>query len=351
MKQEIELKEGMTCVVKSGKVIIETPEWKPKEGDVVTNQGDGAIFIQKSSYKTGTSFYAALYDGEFYTNGNVRYKSPRLATREERCTFFARLVAEGYKWNAKKLKLNKVEKWVPKDGEFVAHTDESGDTLISIFKRFQADGTVANYAGVGDGPWRDLLIDDWSLAEWADRPATGPEIKIMNDALEKAGKRWNAELKRIEDVKPEYKEGDFLRTKGENVFIYKNTHHGRMFDHAFMFSDGGVTIGDGPSCEVGSISRHATEQEKQKLLDGLAKIGKKWNAAAKRIEQCRWRAEPGGSYEYVNSCCGRALSAETCDDLAFLHNWRFESGNYYKPGTGQAQKAADKINEIFKSNL
>lgn len=290
MKQEIELKEGMTCVVKGGKLVVETPEWKPKAGDVVTtiSPRGKTIFIYKygpvlNGHTCG--FYAGIMPNwVFDTDALITImddtKEVRPATSEERCTFFARLVAEGYKWNAKKLRLTKAEKWSPADGDFVV----AGGGTITILGQKDHSGDFDVKCRLFKSGVLDAKAHGTYTSCFIENKATESERQRLLDALAKAGKRWNAELKRVEDVKPEYKEGDFLRTKGENVFIYKNTHHGRVFYHAFMFSDGGVTISDGPSCEVGSISRHAAEQEKQKLLDGLAKIGKKWNATKKRIE-------------------------------------------------------------------
>lgn len=117
------------------------------------------------------------------------------------------------------------------------------------------------------------------------------EIKIIN-ALKKAGKRWNAKTKRIETI-PTYKNGDFLRTKLGNLFILKEIKRVyyekelSAFCHFFtsVSSDyKGYGLNKNGVCFEKDIDRYCTPEEKQKILDDLAKDGKYWNTEKKCVE-------------------------------------------------------------------
>jgi hypothetical protein len=189
-------------------------EWKPKEGDVVTIESPRGKTI--SIFKSGEiswgniwNFYAALH----YANGFLvdeliwdKYSDAKIrpATYEERCTFFSRLVNEGYKWNAKKLKLTK---WVPKDGDFLYWENKiSGVYGICILE--------GQYLGSGEDFFYYVHLASNNTLRYTkvigkenrmDRPATDSERQRLLDALRKEGKRWNAEKKRVEDIEPGYR--------------------------------------------------------------------------------------------------------------------------------------------------
>ena len=93
--------------------------------------------------------------------------------------------------------------------------------------------------------------------------------------------------------------------------------------------------------------RPATEAEKQRLFDALAKQGKRWNAEKKCIEDLpRWRAEVGFDYYLIE----RDLTIRTQKDLRWniddsIHN----AGNYFRTHEA-AEKVAEQIREIFKNS-
>jgi len=77
-----------------------------------------------------------------------------------------------------------------------------GDVMISdwgavyIFKSDKYNGGYHTcFAWLGESG--NLLIGDWCIPG---RPATPEEAKPLFDALKKAGKRWNAETMRVEDI-------------------------------------------------------------------------------------------------------------------------------------------------------
>ena len=91
----------------------------------------------------------------------------------------------------------------------------------------------------------------------------------------------------------------------------------------------------------------ATEAEKQRLFNALAKEGKRWNAEKKCIEDLpRWRAEEGGLYYYVTTI----YSIEETKDLRLSSDdMYYELGNYFRTREA-AEKVASQIRDIFKNS-
>ena len=101
------------------------------------------------------------------------------------------------------------------------------------------------------------------------------------------------------------------------------------------------------SCTSQELLRPATEAEKRRLFDALAKQGKRWNAEKKRIEDLpRWRAEKGGLYYIVNNDFTTLQYKDYGEqsDMA-LH----DAGNYFRTREA-AEKVAGQIREIFKNS-
>lgn len=91
----------------------------------------------------------------------------------------------------------------------------------------------------------------------------------------------------------------------------------------------------------------ATEAEKRRLFDALAKQGKRWNAEKKCIEDLpRWRAEKGGLYYIVNNDFTTLQYKDYGErsDMV-LH----DVGNYFRTREA-AEKAAEQIRDIFKNS-
>lgn len=101
----------------------------------------------------------------------------------------------------------------------------------------------------------------------------------------------------------EPKDGD-IYSIGRSVAIYNGNYRtastrlvpfycGLRSDGYLCFYEPGKDYGFGYLDEI----RPATEEEKQRIFDALAKEGKRWNADKKQIEDLpRWRADIGGSY-------------------------------------------------------
>lgn len=93
--------------------------------------------------------------------------------------------------------------------------------------------------------------------------------------------------------------------------------------------------------------RPATEAEKQRLFDALAKEGKRWNSEKKHIEDLpRWRAEFAHTYYYVSTICTIEETTELGVDVDLNF---YKKGNYFRTREA-AEKVASQIRGIFKNS-
>ena len=162
------------------------------------------------------------------------------------------------------------------------------------------------------------------------------------------------------------KEGDVIKTKLPSVNIDGTVCHGKeliaifkrfspvnknwMDVHAFLTEENKAVTLLNDTDEIHFMYDEiasATEAEKQRLFDALAKQGKRWNAEKKCIEDLpRWRAEVGSDYYLIE----RNLTIRTQKDLRWeiddsIHN----AGNYFRTREA-AEKVASQIRDIFKNS-
>lgn len=148
-------------------------------------------------------------------------------------------------------------------------------------------------------------------------------------------------------------DGDFV-TCGNGyrlwVIIYKHTEHDpyECCYYYVMKTKGLDTIMLDDYCDAQETMRPSTDEERQELLDALAKEGKRWNAEKKCIEDLpRWRAAKKGEYYYIY---GNKLEVEVAIDLYSLcDNDYYNEKNYFKTREA-AEKVASQIREIFKNS-
>ena len=131
-----------------------------------------------------------------------------------------------------------------------------------------------------------------------------------------------------------------------NIGIYWMGDHGKSHsEHATLIQDGEVRYDE---CGwTNKNLRPATDEEKQRLFDALAKAGKRWNAEKKRVEDLpRWRAEEEDTYYYIG------VDAEVEDDMESgceADDACHSVGNYFKTREA-AERVAAQIREIFKNS-
>jgi hypothetical protein len=130
MKQEIELKEGMTARIEGGKVVIEMAEFEPKDGDFLyweNGISSGTIILNGKFKRDGK--YSVPYSvhiaksGILYTDfkiGNTSVYNEdlvwRFATDSEKQTLLDALAKDGKQWNAEKKCVEQL-RWRAKKGE------------------------------------------------------------------------------------------------------------------------------------------------------------------------------------------------------------------------------------------
>lgn len=138
------------------------------------------------------------------------------------------------------------------------------------------------------------------------------------------------------------------------IFIYKKAltdPYKRCDVYAYLgIERDGKTVSElhfDDHCTAQEFLRPATEAEKQRLFDALAKQGKRWNAEKKQIEDLpRWRAGCNKTYLYISSQCNIAGEIE-CN--ASIDNYRYNIGNYFRTREA-AEKVAGQIRDIFKNS-
>ena len=157
----------------------------------------------------------------------------------------------------------------------------------------------------------------------------------------------------FEPKKYEPKDGDVYVTNNDGIGIYNsNRKHpeGVIPCYLGLTKEGVLNIWtEQYTWGFGSedTMRPATEEEKQRLFDVLAKEGKRWNAEEKRIEDLpRWRALYGDNYYSI----GSMLTVDPQTEIGFsTDDKHYYTGNYFKTREA-AERAAEKIRKILKES-
>lgn len=106
----------------------------------------------------------------------------------------------------------------------------------------------------------------------------------MNDALAKAGKRWNSELKRVEDI--EFKVGDCVI--GRDTLRPANAKFVERIDVDHNYPGNSMCKYDNLSNKCSfKYLRHATDAEKAQTVSDLYEKGKVWNKKLNCIEDIK----------------------------------------------------------------
>lgn len=140
------------------------------------------------------------------------------------------------------------------------------------------------------------------------------------------------------------KDGDVIAFGDDAVGIFKE-FEGRFHVDYATISSGSLYYAMGGWVKVGMCP--ATDAEKQRLFDALAKEGKRWNPETKQIEDLpRWRAKDGEKYYFVSDCMDVDFNSEDSDEY---NDSYYAAGNYFKTEEA-ASRAAEKIRKILKES-
>ena len=152
------------------------------------------------------------------------------------------------------------------------------------------------------------------------------------------------EQKKEEKCRP--KDGDIVTGKTSTIAIYAGTkEHGDIITYAGFNMH--LTLRKGTGWGYTYDYRPATEEEKQRLFDALAKEGMQWNAEKKCIEYLpRWRQKHDECYYFIDS---ELIVSYQPDVRCKTDNNRHEAGNYFKTKEA-AERVVSQIREIFKKS-
>lgn len=183
------------------------------------------------------------------------------------------------------------------------------------------------------------------------------KIQVPEGCTAKIEQQGNCIVVVVEQKKEEKwvpKDGDIYTTDNNGIGIY-NANYKSVRNiipcYCGLREDGLLHIHkqDGDNSGFGYFDdlRPATEEEKQRLFDALAKEGKRWNPETKQIEDLpRWRAKEGGKYYFVSDCMDVDFNSEDSDEYDDSY---YEAGNYFKTEEA-AERAAEKIRKILKES-
>lgn len=191
----------------------------------------------------------------------------------------------------------------------------SGDNVHIIFEKFE-DDTYTRFKGK-HYLWKECDEEDYNKEET--KMLTSVFEKAYDDAAKtyisiierKLGGKLNRETLEIEKTQPEFKDGDIAFAdygNRQNVFIVSGKTNLSEGYNSFISLDlRGLTLSMGYRtgffkknlCEL----RLATDEERQRLFDALAKENKKWDAEKKQIvglpkkcefkpfDKCVWKVQ------------------------------------------------------------
>ena len=152
----------------------------------------------------------------------------------------------------------------------------------------------------------------------------------------------------------EPKDGDIIaysfKSNNLNIGIFREQFGPGPYDLHKDYVTIGGNSGEliwGDETFIHDYMRPATEEEKQRLFDALAKKGKRWNAEEKRIEDLpRWRALYNENYYLI----GIGLTVDCQYEIGHsVDDKRYYAGNYFKTREA-AEKVAEQVREIFKES-
>lgn len=157
----------------------------------------------------------------------------------------------------------------------------------------------------------------------------------------------------ITTFEPVFKRGDVIYCEDNDlytwIFIFEseNTDESNQYKY-FCLLTGRNDIFFNSRCRTTSKKlRHATPEETQRLLDALAKKGKRWNPEKMQVEEIKKeipRAKFHEDYYFVGFGSRRIIKSHETEHRYDYE--RHEIGNYFLTEE-QAQRAAEKIKQAL----
>jgi hypothetical protein len=154
------------------------------------------------------------------------------------------------------------------------------------------------------------------------------------------------EVESEEPETPEFKKGDFVFCEDEGdycIAILSADYVTNEFDYHARFNKKLNTANfDGAS--VWSITRHATPEEKQLLLDKIREVGKDWDEDKMGVVDWAWKPKEGEKFYCVNNI---EIDSYNWDNYTFGSKL-YELGNCFKTQE-LAEIALEERTKLFKT--
>lgn len=158
----------------------------------------------------------------------------------------------------------------------------------------------------------------------------------------------------LEEWKPEDGEICYVRDISgyESIFIKRGDYYNTASYYVSFDNNTTLYVNSGFVVDNKEIDvlRPATEEERKKLFDAMAKEGKRWNAEKKVMEDVRWRAKAEGYYYRIDGLIGGTPDVSVRQDFRSPRsNTDYEIGNYFK--TKQAAViACNQVADVIKNS-
>ena len=148
------------------------------------------------------------------------------------------------------------------------------------YTEFYAKFVTPNYSG-----------NTFKTEKWSKETNEAVIKQYISNIEEFKGGKLNLTTLEIEKTQPEFKDGDIV-IYGKSVAICRKIYKHTLSFYVSLNEMFGLLFAD--EVESSEEYRFATEEEKQKLFDALAKKGKTWDAVKKQIVDLKpkWTPKP-----------------------------------------------------------
>ena len=152
---------------------------------------------------------------------------------------------------------------------------------------------------------------------------------------------------KFEKEEPEFKENDIVTCETEGikwVAIFKEKIDAFSFRAKALYT---TVISQSDWCSYGERCRHATDSEKQLLLDRMHGPGYDWDAEKCEVVPYRWRPNSGEEYVYPAPITPDLYLTTYWLDLdeEDIHRWK--NGLVFK--VGEEEKAIEKAKKMLEA--
>lgn len=205
------------------------------------------------------------------------------------------------------------------------------------------------------GDWESQLTKSFEISEKC------VALEYIKNIEERLGGKLNLETLEVEKVRAVFKDGDILYAQSFNfeyILIFCSHNPNSIYKDEYAAY---VSLSDKEICyeeihdviDYGSTKmvRLATEEEKQKLFDALAKEGKRWNTDTKQVEDIKpkWAPKPFDRV-VAFSCADNTWYADIYSHVNSMGSYNCLGGTYktvlpYNEGTAKLVGTTDSYTE------